>query len=150
MGVAHTREKTNVIDPHYKTLIETLSPSSDTNKRQSVSTTTPSLDFENLQTVLDTCLKAMLKGCLLSSQPCAKEMLKTLRLCLDFCSLVERVAQDGAWKRIKRRKTVRTTAEIVNDWAKSFGKPKVHHAWMDQMTELESVGDNETWKKRER
>ncbi|KAI8098255.1 Spc98 family-domain-containing protein [Gilbertella persicaria] len=104
----------HVIDAHYQTMIHTISPSM-TNKRKSRQNT--KLDFEEIQFAHETFLKNTTRGCLLLSHECVKTMYDILKTCLGFCDTMEKISQEGHWRRSKKRKTApKTASEIVNQW----------------------------------
>ncbi|KAG0174935.1 Gamma-tubulin complex component 4 [Apophysomyces sp. BC1034] len=130
----------NVISDHYQNLVEAIAPSfegANTTKLKRRSFVVKALDFEEIQAAHEGYLQHILRGCLLSSPTCPEVMHKILQVCLDFCAVVERVAEDGAWQRSKRRKTVKTAAEIVNEWTENFGETTVQYAWIDQIMDME-------------
>lgn len=129
-----------MIDVHYRQLIDTITLSSDSavpshnNKRRSWNAN-KKIDFEEIQTAHGQFLDNLMRGCLLKSSECVNTMRDILKTCLDFCDLMEKLSEDGEWRRHKRRKTaVKTATEIVNQWIKSDDL-----SWMDDVNKKQEV-----------
>ncbi|KAF7731944.1 Gamma-tubulin complex component 4 [Apophysomyces ossiformis] len=141
----------NVISDHYRQLLETIAPSfegANGAKLKRRSFITKALDFEEMQAAHDTYLQHILRGCLLSSSNCAETVYDILHVCMNFCTFVEHIANDGVLQRNKRRKTVKTAADIVDEWTENMGKGNKQYGWMDQVTDLATVrtSDRTCWK----
>lgn len=125
-----------MIDPHYRQLIDTTTLASDAaaNKRKSWNTKTK-IDFEEIQTAHEKFLDNVMRGCLLKSSECVKTMHDILQICLEFCAAMEKLSNDGEWRRHKRRKTaMKTAAEIVNQWTKTDDQ-----TWIDDVNNKQEV-----------
>lgn len=77
-----------------------------------------------------------MRGCLLTSTDCVETVHNILKICVGFCELMERISEDGEWRRSKRRRTTaKTAAEIVTQWTKS----STDFSWMQDVKDLEEV-----------
>ncbi|KAI9025017.1 gamma-tubulin complex component protein [Phycomyces nitens] len=135
--------KSNVINARYQRLVTTIAPSFQPKDEkeapdQAVFGQPTALDFEEIQTAHEEYLRDIMRGSLLLSKSCADTMHAILKLCLDFCELVERISDDGVWQTTKRRRTTKTAAEIVDEWTRNSGKPMPRYAWMDQIDAIET------------
>ncbi|KAI9271984.1 Spc98 family-domain-containing protein [Sporodiniella umbellata] len=124
----------HVIDVHYENLIDvtTLSGTANANKRQS-KPSLKKLDFEEIQEAHEKFLLNVQHGCLLTSKDCVKTMCNILRTCSDFCTLMEKLAEEGEWRTSKRRRTTKTASEIVNNWMADEEAP----LWMSDIENIE-------------
>lgn len=77
-----------------------------------------------------------MRGCLLTSPKCVETVHDILKTCSEFCELMERISEEGEWRKSKRRRTaVKTAAEIVTQWTKS----PADFLWMQDVKDLEEV-----------
>ncbi|KAL0089548.1 gamma-tubulin complex component protein [Phycomyces blakesleeanus] len=136
--------QSNVINARYQRLVTTIAPSFQAKNddpehpNQAIFGIPNALDFEEIQAAHEEYLQDIMRGSLLLSTTCADTMHDILKLCLDFCELVERISEDGVWQSTKRRRTTKTVAEIVDEWTKNSGKPMPRYAWMDQIDAIET------------
>ncbi|KAG1296905.1 hypothetical protein G6F66_003072 [Rhizopus arrhizus] len=107
----------HVISFHYDQLIDVTTLSDDTTprKRRSRQIKTK-LDFEEIQEAHEKFLENIERGCLLTSEECVETMHLILTTCSSFCELMERLTDEGEWRINKRRRIMKTAAEIVNNW----------------------------------
>lgn len=107
----------HVINIHYDKLIDTtaLNDTTTAGKKRSKQTKTK-LDFEEIQEAHEKFLANIERGCLLTSEECVKTMHDILRICSDFCELMEKLTKEGEWRVNKRRKTTKTAKDIVYNW----------------------------------
>ncbi|KAI7869281.1 gamma-tubulin complex component protein [Spinellus fusiger] len=125
--------QTNVINARYQRLMTTIAPSF-LPKDARDPTSHPALDFEEIQMAHTEYLEDIMRGCLLLSGSCAKTMHEILRLCLDFCELVEEILEEGLWKRTKKRRTEKI--EATNVWSKpEWSRPR--YEWMEKIDSIE-------------
>ncbi|GAA5805800.1 gamma-tubulin complex component protein [Helicostylum pulchrum] len=127
--------QTNVIDSHYQQLIDITTPptSTTTTKRKSFQPKAK-LDFEEIQVAHEKFLQNTMHGCLLTSDDCVETVHNILKICSDFCELMERISEDGEWRRSKRRRTTeKTAAEIINQWTKS----NTDFSWTKSVREIQ-------------
>ena len=93
------------------------------------------MDFEEIQAAHEHFLNSVINGCLLSSEECVQTMHDILLACSRFCELMERISEEGDWRKSKRRKTsTKTVAEIVKLWTKAADCD-----WMEQVKIIEEV-----------
>lgn len=123
-----------MIDFHYQQLIDTTTPSN--TKRRSFQPKAK-LDFEEIQAAHEYFLTNIINGCLLGSNECIEIVHDILQVCLTFSEKMERISEEGEWRKSKRRKTItkKTAAEIMSQWTKS----NTECTWIEEVKMMEEV-----------
>lgn len=113
------------------TLDETAAPSSI--KRLSRQSKVK-LDFEEIQKAHDVFLKNIQQGCLMTSEECIHVMHDILQTCTDFCELMEKMSEEGEWRKSKRRRIRKTAADIVDEWTRNDST-----SWLSEVERIQEV-----------
>lgn len=95
------------------------------------------MDFEEIQAAHEYFLTNIINGCLLGSNECIEIVHDILQVCLTFSEKMERISEEGEWRKSKRRKTItqKTAAEIMSQWTKS----NTDCTWIEEVKSMEEV-----------
>ncbi|CAO3678468.1 unnamed protein product [Rhizopus microsporus] len=126
----------HVISFHYDQLIYTTTLDETTTTSSSIKRLSRQskvkLDFEEIQKAHDVFLKNIQQGCLMTSEECIHVMHDILQTCTDFCELMEKMSEEGEWRKSKRRRIRKTAADIVDEWTRNDST-----SWLNEVERIQ-------------
>lgn len=71
----------------------------------------------------------------MTSEECVETMHLILTTCSSFCELMERLTDEGEWRINKKRRIMKTAAEIVNNWTDN----ETTSFWLQDIEHIQEV-----------